>query len=183
MMGESRLDSDEVRLTKRAQKGDREALVTLMTRCERSLYLCALSVVGDSWDAGDAVQDAMVEVLQGIGRLRDASRFRPWLLRIVLNKSYDLLRRQKRVHLVADVAAAGHDEAVHMTTEEDRSVLEAMKGLEADRRVVVALRFFGDLSYAEIADVTDCPIGTVKSRLNRGLEDLRRVLEASHGEY
>lgn len=153
-----------------------------MARHERQLYLCALSVVGDPWDARDAVQDAMVEVLQGIGRLRDVTRFLPWAVRIVLNKSYDLLRRRKREHSAAEALAERNEVAIYTAPDRDEGILAAMKSLEADRRLVLALRFFCDLTYSEIAEVTEWPIGTVKSRLNRGLEDLRQALEATHGE-
>lgn len=149
---------------------------------ERRLYACALSVLGDSWDARDVVQDALLEVLGKIGSLRDVTKFRPWVARIVVNKCNDLLRLRAREVRVRQLDCEGLETRAFAVPAEDQGLLFAVQGLQADRRLAVALRFFGDLSYLEIAEVTAWPIGTVKSRINRGLEDLRRVLADSQGE-
>ena len=148
---------DEARLVKRAQRRDRGALEVLMSRHERRLYLCALSMVNDSWDAQDAVQDASLEILQGIGRLRDETRFLPWAIRIVKNKCHDLMRHRKRVELSPAAASRSRDDTYYIASEEDQSILTALRDLEPDRRLAVALRYFADMSYAEIAEAADCP--------------------------
>lgn len=182
-VGEPRLQSDLVHLVERARQGDRHALELLMAGEERRLYACALAVLGDSWDARDALQEAWLEVLAKIGSLRDITRFRPWVARILLNKCNDLLRRRSREARIIAFHSAWLEQRDSAAPEDDEELLTAVQALEADRRLAVALRFFGGLTYIEIAEVTICPLGTVKSRINRGLEDLRRTLADSQGEY
>lgn len=110
--------------------------------------------------------------------------FRPWFLRIVANLARnDRRARGRRARL--DVRAASADAGRAVATPEDiavgdaerRRVLEALNRLDRDDRLVVALRYFEQLSEAEMAETLDCPPGTVKSRLSRAMARLRTALE------
>ena len=112
-----------------------------------------------------------------------ARTFRPWFLRIVANLARnDRRARGRRAQL--DIRAATADarrevttpEEVAVTDAERRQVLDALNRLDEDDRLVVALRYFEQLSEAEMAETLDCPPGTVKSRLSRAMSRLRDAL-------
>jgi len=149
----------------------------LLKRYETSLYSSALAILGSSWDARDAVQETMLEACSKLGSLRNSAKFRQWLTTIMVHKCYDRFREQRGVVLVdepPDVSAH-----VFVGDERDDQVLRALRELNEDQRLALALRFFLDLRYDEVAAATGWPLGTVKSRLNRGLAQLREVLAAT----
>jgi RNA polymerase sigma factor (sigma-70 family) len=168
------MTADEASLVARARKGDAAALATVLKRYERPLYASAYAVLGSSWDALDAVQETMLEACAKIGTLRDAQKFRQWLTVILVNKAHDRLRQLARETPVGDP----HELSAHVFvgSERDHLVIEAVRELDDEQRLAVALRFFLDLRYEEIAAATGWPIGTAKSRVSRALTHLRQVL-------
>jgi RNA polymerase sigma-70 factor, ECF subfamily len=171
---------DEASLVEKAQKGDRRALTVLLRRYETSLYSSALAILSSSWDAHDAVQETMLEACSKLGSLRDAAKFRQWLTTIMVHKCYDRFREKKGVVLVDEPPEISAH--VFVGDQRDDRLLGALRGLNEDQRLVLALRFFLDLRYDEVAAATGWPLGTVKSRINRGLEHLRRVLATAMTE-
>jgi RNA polymerase sigma-70 factor (ECF subfamily) len=165
---------DEKRLIVSARKGDRAALAAIVKSHEHDLYVSALTILRSSWDAQDAVQEALYEVCAKLPSLRDPEKFEAWLSRILVRKCYDRLRRS-RPEQDTEVfrESAGH---AFVGTESDDEVLQAVAVLPDDQRLAVVLRFFLDLSYADIQATTGWPSGTVKSRINRGLAQLRKKL-------
>jgi RNA polymerase sigma-70 factor, ECF subfamily len=165
---------DEASLVEKAQKGDRPALAALLRRYDSSLYSSALAILNSSWDAHDAVQETMLEACTKLGSLRDATKFRQWLTTIMVRKCYDRFREKKGVILVDEpLDVPAH---VFVGDQRDDRVLGALRGLNEEQRLVLALRFFLDLRYDEVAAATGWPLGTVKSRINRGLAHMRTVL-------
>ncbi len=169
---------DDRALVELAQRGNRQAFAVLAARHERTLYSTALSLSRSSWDASDAVQDAFVEAFVKLGRLRDPEKFRPWMSAIVVNKCRDIHRRNRAVP-TEDRLLEG--EAYEFTgPETSLDIMHAVRDLDEQLRLVVALRFFRDLKVDEIAEIVGCPSGTVKSRLNRAMGALRERLERAH---
>jgi RNA polymerase sigma-70 factor (ECF subfamily) len=171
---------DESELAAAATRGDRHAMALLIERQQRALYASAVTLLGSSWDAHDAVQAALTEACASIGTLRDPSKVRPWLAQILVNKCRDTLRDRKRVSPVADAEHLAEME-VFLGSEDDRDLREAIRTLSEERRLVVVLRFFLDLNYEEMAAVTGCPVGTVKSRVYRAIRELRGQVRAAGG--
>ncbi|HJW74324.1 MAG TPA: sigma-70 family RNA polymerase sigma factor, partial [Thermoleophilia bacterium] len=153
------------------------ALELLVERHERRLYACALALLGSRWDAGDALQDALLEVCAKIGTLSDAGRFRPWVTRILINKCYDSMRRRRREVTMAEVAAQEMMPDAQLDAEADYDLLAAVRALDEQRRLAIALRYFIGLDYQQIAQVTGWPLGSVKSRISRALAHLHATLQ------
>ena len=149
----------------------------LLRRYETGLFASALATLNSSWDAHDVVQETMLEACSKVSGLRDAARFRQWLTTIMIRKCYDRFREKKGEVLVDETP----DVQAHLFVgdERDERILKALRGLKDDQRLALGLRFFLDLRYDEMAAVTGWPLGTVKSRINRGLEHLRESLAAS----
>lgn len=129
------------------------------------------------------VQQATERAWKAIESFDTSRPFRPWFLRIVANLARnDRRARGRRAQL--DIRAASADVRREVTTPEDvavtdaerRQVLDALNRLDEDDRLVVALRYFEQLSESEMAETLDCPTGTVKSRLSRAMSRLRDAL-------
>ena len=154
----------------------------LVDRHLGSAYRLAGVVLGDPVEAEDAAHDAAVLAWRGFGTLRDRDRFEQWFCRIVLNVCRDRLRHRRR-HPVMELPAAD-DERHSPPAPEDagrtlaRDALDrAFVHLEPDHQIVVALRFYRDLTVDEMARRLGIPSGTVKSRLHHALARLRVEME------
>jgi len=148
----------------------------------RTAYLIA----GSNSDAEEAAHDAFVKAFGALGRFRRGKPFRPWLLAIVANEARNRRRSAGRRHALALRAAeeirpgdaAPSPEAAVLGREQLGVLLEAVNRLSEEHRLVVAYRYFLDLSEAETASVLGIRRGTVKSRLSRALERLRAEVPA-----
>lgn len=174
---------------RRAQEGDAEAREELARSCQRSAYLFGLQLLRNREDALDVAQEATLRVLGSLSRF-DADRpLRPWLLRITRNLVHDRWRRSRNrtdVPLSEEILAEPDSvdpEKRLERLERQRLVWRELAALPEDAREIVVLRDYRDLSYAEIAEVLDVPLGTVMSRLHRARTKLgERVRAALGGE-
>ncbi len=172
--------SDEAALIARSAAGDLDAYDRLVGAYEDRVYQVAFRVTGNREDAWDAAQEAFLNAFRSLPRFRGVSAFSTWLHRIVVNAALDLVRRRPRQpHLsLESVVVSGGDEPDEAATRSDmqRRINHAIAALPAEQRVVVVLRDLQGLSYEEIAAALRIPAGTVRSRLSRGREVLRRQL-------
>jgi RNA polymerase sigma-70 factor (ECF subfamily) len=165
--------SEEIRLIERARRGDQLALGAVLRRQEHRLFASALVILRSSWDAEDAVQETLCEVCASLQALRDPEKFGAWLSTILVRKCYRMLS-SARPSMSTDGLP---DEAqAFVGAERDDEVLRAVATLPEEQRVAIALRYFLDLTYRDIQIATGWPSGTVKSRINRGMKELRMTL-------
>jgi RNA polymerase sigma-70 factor (ECF subfamily) len=146
-------------------------------------YRLAGYLLGDAVEAQDAVQEALIKAWRNWASLRDPASFAPWFDRIVLNVCRDRMRLHKHVRMI-ELDAADEVEAAdgfHQLFARDE-VAAAVARLAPDQRIVVALRFWRDLSLDQVAEVLGIPVGTVKSRLYYALRNLRTELDRSVSE-
>lgn len=151
--------------------------MTFVDQAERVLgdaYRLAGYLLGDATEAQDAVQDALTRSWQAWSTLRDQDRFEPWFDRILVNVCRDWLRKRRgvRIEELNDELAVYIDDPFKAAIARNE-VASLMHILNPDQRVVVALRFWRDLSLQQIADLLDIPLGTVQSRLHYALRALR----------
>lgn len=140
-------------------------------------YRLAGFMMADSAEAQDAVQEASVRAWRGWGALRERDRFHAWFSQILVNVCRTRLRQRskRRTVDVDDVDLEGGDPFRAALAAD--AVGRALSALSTELRMVVVLRYWGDLSLAEIADRLGIPIGTVKSRHHAALQALRRRVE------
>lgn len=169
----------------RARAGDQDAYAVLVTRHSAAAHRAA-ALFGAGADTADVVQDAFVKAYRSLDRFHDGAPFRPWLLRIVINETKNLVRgRTRRIALhrrsadMGDVALVPDpaDEAV--ATERRSLLLRALQQLREEERMVVVCRYLLELGERETADALGLPVGTVKSRGARALARLRAELAPS----
>jgi RNA polymerase sigma-70 factor (ECF subfamily) len=178
----------ETALLKQALRGDLEAFNGLIDLHQRAVYNLCLRMLGNVASAEDATQEAFLSAYRGIGTFRGSS-FRPWLMRIAANACTDELRRRgRRPALSLDAPLPGTEEHIDvpdsaagpeveaLRTEETERIQAALQRLPADQRLAVVLCDMQGFAYDEIATAMRCSVGTVKSRIARGREKLRREL-------
>lgn len=165
------------------QQGRRNDLAELVERHHSPLigYLYRLSG-GDRALAEDLAQEVFLRVLRSITQYRYPYPFKPWLYQIATNLARDHFKRAESRYVVAmpDDAALfpseSQPEDTFLCSAEAQSVAEAIQSLPLHQREAVVLRYYQELSLAEIADVLTIPLGTVKSRLSLGIQHLREKL-------
>lgn len=175
-------DDDRLRLhltVLRCQSGDESAFVRLLDEFGDRTLAYARGLVGD--DADDVQQETWLAVYDGIRHLHDPAAFPVWLFRTTRHRALNWLRRFRREReLMDDVPldqvpsdSSADDTGVRFDSEE---VNVAIAGLPPPQREALLLRYRDDLSYAQIAQVVGCPIGTVRARLHYAKKRLQAVL-------
>ncbi|MGW6056363.1 RNA polymerase sigma factor [Streptomyces sp. NPDC055189] len=182
---------DEGAVIARVRAGEAEAYAELV-RAFTGLALRAAVALGAGADAEDVVQQAFFKAYCSLGRFKDGSAFKPWLLSIVANETRNTVRSAVRQRsLVGREAALAEadplipesaDPAVAALEDERRTaLLAALDRLSEDHRMVVTCRYLLEMDEAETAEALGWPRGTVKSRLNRALRKLERLLPQGPG--
>ncbi len=171
--GARRSDAELIRAVR---NGSTAATEELVDRHWEAAHRIAFAILGDPYLAEDVTQEAMVSMLGTIGRFDTRRAFGPWLHRIVANRALDSVRargRQEQVtRLVAPPAPDGGS---------DPRLVEALGELPPDQRAIVVLRHVAGYGTNEIARMLGLRRGTVGSRLRRGLDQMRRDMEAHDG--
>ena len=180
---------EDSELVEQAQKGDAGAYEALVQRYQEVAFRTAYLITGEAAEAEDATQEAFVKAFYALARFRSGAPFRPWLLRIVANEARNRRKASGRgAQLALRVAddrplgdAAPSPEEAVLAQEQRASLLQALNELREEDRLVLAYRYFFDLSESEMADALGCARGTVKSRLSRALSRLRAGLAGVFG--
>ena len=153
----------------------REEFAGQVTEMTRSLYYVACSLLPVMADREDAIQNCIVKGLMRCELLRDESKLRPWITRVLINECYTILRQKKRVYLTADVPSAPGGDV-------DFTLRDAVEALPEKKRIALTLQLEGYTS-KEIAQILRVPEGTVKTRLRDAKQLLRKTLgETEMGE-
>lgn len=192
-MGERSTDQ---KLVERAKNGDPQAFDLLVRKYQHKIHGLVSRFVHDQAAVEDVVQDSFIKAYRSLERFRGDSAFYTWLYRIAVNTAKNYLVSRGRRPPDADVDAteaeqmAGGDALRELGTPEDqalsnemyRRVMETIDNLPADLRTALTLREIDGLTYEEIANVMDCPIGTVRSRIFRAREAVNKTLETLGSE-
>jgi RNA polymerase sigma factor (sigma-70 family) len=170
------------------QEGNSEAISTLVTRYKDKIYTSIYLLVKDKYLAEDLFQDTFIKVIDTLnsGRYNEEGKFSPWVMRIAHNLCIDHFRKVKRspsiktsddrdIFEVLNFSEAGVDEKIMQGQSNDR-VRKMLDMLPEDQKEVIVMRHFADLSFREIAKLTDCSINTALGRMRYGLINLRKMM-------
>lgn len=157
----------------------REEFSAAVTQHSRGMYRAARSVLNCDADAEDAVAQAVLQAWQSLDKLQNKSAVRPWLIKIAVNCAFALRRKQKKVVYLDDLP----QEPAAQPPQDYSGLWEAVSALPCERRVVVTLFYYEDMSVEQIAKCLAVPAGTVKSRLSRARAQLKEMLQEQEGEY
>jgi RNA polymerase sigma-70 factor (ECF subfamily) len=181
---------EDSRLVARCQGGDLEAFNQLVLKYQDRVFDTVYRMVGEYADAQDLAQACFVKAYLAVGEFRGQSSFYTWLFRIAVNEALSERRRTARGQRHAptfcqtpeDLGAAAADARTHQPAEaaeqnEERlAVVEALRRLDPEQRAVIVMKDLEGADYGQLAEVFQCPRGTVKSRLHRARQALRKEL-------
>ncbi|MGE6259989.1 sigma-70 family RNA polymerase sigma factor [Heyndrickxia sporothermodurans] len=171
----------EQKLIKKAKKGDGKAFEELISRYQDQLYRTAYIYVQNKEDALDTIQEAVYKAYLSLENLKEPKYFKSWLMRILINCAYELLRTKKKVISIQNESKLLAFEAADNTYLSDQSMdlKAAIQQLEENYQKVIILYYYHDLSIHQIAWNMEIPEGTVKSYLHRARKALKKQLEGS----
>jgi RNA polymerase sigma-70 factor (ECF subfamily) len=173
---------EDADLIRQAARGGVEAYNLLVSRWEKRVYNYLLRITGNREDALDLAQDVFLKAYQNLRKLDDPGRFAAWLFRIAHNEAYSMFRKKRPEADVEDLPeeSAGAGIAVGgspvFPIELSLAVAAALGRLSPDQREAVVLKIYQGFKFDEIAEILECPVSTVKSRLYTGLELLKAEL-------
>jgi RNA polymerase sigma-70 factor (ECF subfamily) len=174
---------EDCELIPRIRQGDLAAFEALYDKYKGQVYRTALAITRDQSGAEDILQECFVRVYTHIDRIDVSRPLSPWIHRIAVNLSYNWVAKRRRWfpslgEVIDHFAGDRHSSPEHILEREELQhiVQEAIHSLSFAQRVVVILFYLNGFSLEEIAYIVDCPVGTVKSRLYYGRQNLRRKL-------
>ena len=185
-------ESTDKELVKRVQKGDKGAFDLLVLKYEQKIVNLVMRYVRDPEQALDISQEAFIKAYRALPRFRGDSAFYTWLYRIAVNTAKNYLAAQRRrpmdieldlqdqeqYGLHAKLKDTDTPEAVSMSDEMRDALERAIEALPDDLRTAIILRELDGMSYEEIAQTMDCPVGTVRSRISRAREAISKKVGA-----
>jgi RNA polymerase sigma-70 factor (ECF subfamily) len=173
-------------LIRRSQAGDERAFAELFHQYKNLVYKTAILMLDEAEEADDALQEVFLQVHKSLGSYQPSKgAFTTWLHRVTVNHCLNRMRRRRWKFL--SLTGIRPDQAPRQPSPEDRlrqedTVSRAIQSLSGKLRAVVVLRYYWDMSYAEIANTLAIPLGTVKSRLNTALRSMRGEIQPSAAE-
>jgi len=180
--------SSDEELVTLSQGGDLDSFNQLVLRWERPIYALAYRVIGREEDARDVAQETFLRAFRALKGFKGQAKFSSWLYRITLNLCRDWIRREKRtpvsqapegidiIELAGEATPSESMEELVGRRQLGRAVSKAMAMLPEDQRTVIILKEYHGLTFQEIAELLDCPLSTVKTRLYQGLSVVRKQL-------
>jgi len=170
----------DLELVMGAQQGDTAAFESLMVANHHRLFLVAHGILRDSHLAEDATQQAFLDIWRDIRRLREPSKFEAWSYRLLVRVCYAEAKRKPTwtpdSEMLPDEEPVASD-ALGIVVDRDR-LERGFQHLSLDQRTVIVLHHLLDMTLEKVAETLEVPLGTVHSRLSRGMEALRAAMEA-----
>ena len=161
---------------------DKEFFIQKINENRLKMYKTAIAILKDEDDANDAIQEALYSAYKNYYSLREKSYFTTWIIKILINKCYNIINKNKKIAYIDDTiiqnTASSED-----NYEIENSLEWVLNQIDKDLREIVVLYYYDDFSVADIANVLEIPQGTVKSRLSRAREQIKEIIKKEEGEF
>ena len=183
------MPSSDEELVTLSQEGDLDSFNQLVLRWERPIYALAYRVIGREEEARDVAQETFLRAFRAIKGFKGQAKFSSWLYRITLNLCRDWIRKERRapvsqapegidiIELAGEATPSESIEDLVGRKQLGLAVSKAMAMLPEEQRTAIILKEYHGLTFQEIADLLDCPLSTVKTRLYQGLSVVRKQLQ------
>ncbi|HMK65507.1 MAG TPA: sigma-70 family RNA polymerase sigma factor [Thermodesulfobacteriota bacterium] len=173
---------DEIQLINRFKSGDQAVFEKFVQTYQDRIYNLCIYLLGNRLDAEDAAQDVFIKAFQNLAQFNPKASLFTWLYRIGVNTCLDYKRKSRHVSDQSDVlnhqpSTVPSPEKYLQSQEIGLAIQAALRQLPKPFRAIIVLKEIEGLGYEEIAEVMNISIGTVKSKLSRGREELRRILK------
>ncbi len=165
---------------KKAKAGDKKALEKLLYDNYHIVYGYLLKMAMNEDTAKDLTQETMVKAITNIKGFRGSSKFSSWLIAMASNAYKDAIKKDKKVYIGIEdlnLSSTNNLEETIIQRDEANQLKQVLKTLSKEKREVFILKHYYDYSYKEIADILDCPVGTVRSRLHYCIDKIQEVLK------
>lgn len=170
-----------IELVEKAKNGDKDAFSKLVEKVKYKLYKTGMAILRNDDDTCDAIQETLIQAYQSINTLNNNDFFTTWIIRILINKSYDIIRKNSKVVSIEEKEVDNQNTYYEIYSEES-SLEHVLNLLEKDLKLVTVLYYYDDLSVRKISELLNIPEGTVKSRLSRAREKIYTILKEKEGD-
>ncbi|MBL4931572.1 RNA polymerase sigma factor [Clostridium paridis] len=154
------------------KKGNKEAFIKVIKQHELTLYRVAKGILKLEEDTEDAIQNTIIKAYEKISTLKNDEYFKTWLIRILINESNLIIRKNKKLVPIEEIET----EKYHIDSYENIDITRAIEGLSENLRIVTLLFYYEDISIKDIAKILGIPEGTVRSRLTRARKELYEIM-------
>ncbi|BAH06985.1 sigma-70 family RNA polymerase sigma factor [Clostridium kluyveri] len=162
-------------LVKNAKSGDENAFCELMKINKEILYKAAYLYTKNKHDSLEILDETVYKAYVSIKKLKEGKYFNTWIMRILINECINYLNKKKRVSLlginIANICKGSREDK---NLEDRLDLYKAIDKLDGKLKVVIILRYFEDLTVSQIADILECPIGTVKTHIHKAIKRWKR---------
>lgn len=161
---------------------EKEEFTNLINENRLKIYKTAIAILKNEDDANDAIQEALYSAYKNYNNLKEKKFFTTWIIRIVINKCYDIINKNKKVVYIDDEITQntlGKEDSYEI----ESSLEWVLNKIDKDLKQIVVLYYYDELSVTEIGDALGIPVGTVKSRLSRAREQISKILKKEEGEF
>lgn len=175
------MEDSKIKLVELAKTGNQEAFSKLIEEVKLKLYKTGISILKNDEDTCDAIQETLINAYKSLNTLKNNEYFSTWIMKILINKCYDIIRKNKKIINIDEKIKIEQDMYYEMYSQE--SELEVvLNKIDKDLKMVTVLYYYDDLSVSEISEVLNIPEGTVKSRLSRARSKIYAILKEEEGE-
>ena len=184
-------EAHSLRLIAECIAGNDDAIETLVREYEAGVFRLALSILGDQAEAHEVTQETFLSALRALPSYQERQSLKAWLYTIALNHSRSHLRKRKVIERLRSTLTAVFrmetysqvsPEEATLQNEKEAAIWRSLNELDERHRIVVVLRYFHELSIAEISEILSVNEGTIHSRLHNAREKLRDALKHLHGD-
>ncbi len=163
-----------------AKKGDKEAFSRLIENVKFKLYKTGMSILKNDDNTCDAIQETLLSAYQNLNKLEHPEYFTTWIIRIMINKCYDIIKKNKKVVNINEKLEQVTQPYYEMYCNESE-LEKVLNQIDSDLRTVTVMFYYDDLSVSSIAEILNIPEGTVKSRLSRAREQISKLYKLEEG--
>ena len=159
-----------------------ETFESLIVTVKTKMYKTAISVLKNDEDACDAIQEALLSAYKSFDTLQNKEYFSTWIIRILLNKCYNIIQKNKKVTYLNEQSMINENDRYYDFFSVESNVEKTLNQIDSDLKLVAVLYYYDEFSVKEISELLTIPEGTVKSRLSRAREKIYDILKKEEGE-
>lgn len=164
------------------KKDSLETFENLVSTVKLKLYKTAMSILKNDDDACDAIQETLLSAYKNMDKLKNKQFFSTWIIRILINKCYDIIRNNKKITYLNEKIIMDENSSYYDMYKEDSILENVLNQIDKDLKLVTVLYYYDDFPIKEISEIINIPEGTVKSRLSRARTQIYDILKKEEGE-
>ena len=154
-----------------------ESFEYLIEKSKTKMYKTAMAILKNDDDACDAIQDALLSAYKNFDNLREKQYFSTWIIRILINKCYDTISKNKKVININQQLEKNNNDSYYDFYKEESLLETTLSQIDSDLKIVTVLYYYDDFSIKDISNALNIPEGTVKSRLSRARNQIYEVIK------